>query len=158
MTLPAMSPVSGPPPRRGSVLTPVGASVAVVAALALAAVCALPAFGFFVYWFLGPDIDEAQAAAVTYVEQIEKGDKLSAYAMVCTESRTELTAGAFGELVDAAPQPVSHRVTNRFFTDEAGSSARVDIDLTDSAGATRRLDLSLTSENGKWQVCGDPLV
>ncbi|WP_435209187.1 hypothetical protein [Micromonospora sp. bgisy143] len=54
-------------------------------------------------------------------------------------------------------RPVSHTMGRAVFTDEAGKSASVTVELTGRDGRTTTLKLRLESETG-WQVCNDDLV
>lgn len=133
------------------------AGTAGIIALAVVAVCAVPAFGFFVWLFLGPDVDDAKAAAGQYLERVEARDDAGAYQLLCAQARRDLTQEAFTAAVDAGPRPAGHAFGRGVFLDEPGHEASIDVQLTDRAGATRRISLTLEDE-GSWLVCGDPLI
>ncbi|MBM2616474.1 hypothetical protein JIG36_12995 [Actinoplanes sp. LDG1-06] len=149
-----MSPVPLPPPYRRS-----PASVAaVVGILAVLAVCAVPVFGFLVYWFAGPDLDEPKNAAAAYLQQIEARADRNAYGMLCSDLRAETTPAEFTAMLDAAPRPARHSVGRAVFLNEPGTSAGITVLLTNPTGASRALDLYLTSDKSGWHICGDTLI
>lgn len=151
--------MSSAPPRRDRLS---GVTLGVVIGLvvsAVLAVCAIPAFGFYVWAFLGPDVDDAKAVAGLYLHRIEAGDDAGAYELLCADAREDVTLAGFTALVDEGPRPAGHAVTGASFSTEAGHSATVTVRLTARTGAVRELGLDLEQRaKGPWQVCGDPLI
>ncbi|MEV6841914.1 hypothetical protein [Actinoplanes sp. NPDC051411] len=132
--------------------------VAVALTLGLLGLLAIPVFGFFAWWRLGPDVDDAKAAADHYLARLEARDDAGAYALLCGDARHATTRDAFTDLVDAGPRPASHTVADGSFADEAGHHADVVAYLADRSGPRRRLELTLTYADRKWSVCGADLI
>jgi hypothetical protein len=126
--------------------------------LGLLALAAIPLFGFFVWWKLGPDVDDAKATADHYLARLEAKDDAGAYALLCRDARGDYTQDAFADLIDAGPRPVSHTVAGGSFADEAGHHADVVAYLVDSSSPHRSLQLALTYTDREWSVCGTDLI
>ncbi|MEU8180290.1 hypothetical protein AB0B85_08055 [Micromonospora sp. NPDC049044] len=122
-------------------------------------ICALPVTGFFLYWFAGPDIDEAKAVAGQYFDRIEAGDDAGAYQLLCADLQKDMTQDAFVAKLKDGSRPVDHTVLDGAFADEPGYEARIDVRLVEGGGATREVVLSLEGRNGNpWRVCGDTVI
>jgi hypothetical protein len=124
----------------------------------VAFLCVVPSFGLFAWLYLGPDIDDAKAAAAHYLELVERGDDAGAYAMICAENQRSLTEKEFAALVEAAPRPATHEIGRAVFLDEPGREAGVSVHVTDSTGAARDIDLRLRGGKSPWLICGDTLI
>jgi len=135
----------------------VGVVLVAVAATVAAVTFGLVAFGFVVWWKLGPDIGDAAAAAGRYLDRVEAGDDAGAYRLLCDTARGQVTPQAFTSMVGEAGRPAAYVLGNRFFADEAGHYARVDAELTDRSGVTRTLELTVVLSD-EWRVCGDTLI
>jgi hypothetical protein len=147
--LPHHPPIVAPPPKRGRtwivVVSVAGAALLVVL---------LPVFGFLVWLYAGPDIDDGRKAADRFARQLERHDDAAAYRSMCPTVRDQITIEQFTKAVDRLGRPVSHTLGRAAFNDEAGSRATVAIQLTDRVGRTTPMSLTLTSEP-TWQVCDD---
>ncbi|TQJ26072.1 hypothetical protein FBZ33_6452 [Micromonospora sp. A202] len=150
-----------PSPRSGgsggwSSGTQVGLVIGIVVTLVI---CALPVTGFFLYWFAGPDIDDAKAVAGQYFDRVEAGDDAGAYQLLCADAQKAMTQDAFVAKLKDGFRPVDHAVLGGAFADEPGYEARIDVRLVGANGATREVDLSLEGRNGDpWRVCGDTFI
>ncbi len=151
---PGLGPAAPPPPRHGRGWV---VAVAVAGVAAVGVLCVLPALGFFGWWFLGPDLDEPEAAAGHYLERVVAGDDAGAYRLLCADVRQEVSPAEFTALMDAGPRPLGHAVTGSRFRNEPGSKAAVGARL-DGPGASRQVDLYLEEAEGTWRVCGDTLI
>ena len=149
--LPNHRPAVPPPAPRGgwSATTWLVVGLAVTAALC-------PVAGFLLWLFAGPDLDEPRAAVDTFLGRLEAGDDAAAYASLCARTKAATTAAEFAEAVRALPRPASHRTTDASFSNEAGTSAWVQVALTDRAAAVRQLSFKVDDEDRAWRVCGDP--
>lgn len=136
----------------------VGIGVAGALVLGLLALAAIPLFGFFAWWKLGPDVDDAKTAADHYLARLEAKDDAGAYALLCDAARRATTQDRFTAVVEAGARPASHVVADGSLTDEAGEHADVTAVLADGASTHRRLELTLTYADHKWSVCGDALI
>ncbi|WP_422735352.1 hypothetical protein ACN263_17280 [Micromonospora sp. WMMD729] len=131
--------------------------VAVAVTLGCLAALAVPVGGFLLWMYAGPDVDEPRAAADQFVGRLERNDDTAAHESLCHQVRARTDLAAFTAAVERLGRPVSHTMGRAVFTDEAGKSASVTVELTGRDGRTTTLKLRLESETG-WQVCNDDLV
>ncbi|WP_143163058.1 hypothetical protein [Couchioplanes caeruleus] len=134
----------------------VGLAVSIVAAIVI---CSVPMAGFFVYWFLGPDLDDAKATAGQYFDRIEVGDDTGAYRLLCTKAQNEMTQDSFAAKLKDGSRPVDHTVLNGSFLGESGYEALIDVRLVTGSGAIREVNLTLNGgDKNRWRVCGDTFI
>jgi hypothetical protein len=137
-----------------------GLSLGLVLAILFAA-CAIPALGYYVWAYLGPDLDDAKVATAHYLERIEASDYTGAYRSLCPATIRATSAQAFTAAMAASPHPVSHVLLGGLFTNEPGNEAEVDMRLTDGTGSTREVTFVVSMVDharGTWLVCGDTLI
>ncbi|WP_433112753.1 Rv0361 family membrane protein [Micromonospora sp. CA-246542] len=152
---PALSPHRpsvDPPPRASRT----GWIVAGAVIFGCLAALALPVGGFLLWMYAGPDVDEPRAAADQFVGRLERNHDAAAHESLCQQIRARIDLAAFTAAVERIGRPVSHTMGRAAFTNEAGNSASVTVELTGRNGQTLRLDLRLESEVG-WQVCDEKL-
>lgn len=130
-------------------------SVALVAGLSGALVCAALAVGGFVGGH--PRQDPAAAARIatdTFVSRLIAGNFDGAYDQLCAETRKRVERDDFLSGVGSRPAVRSYQI-DRVEAVEKGFSVR--LTLADPGGAAAPQVFRVVEDLGAWRVCGDPL-
>lgn len=130
-------------------------SVALVAGLSGALLCAALAVG----WFVGghPRQDPATAARIavdTFVGRLIAGNFDGAYDQLCAETRQRVERDDFVSGVGSRPAVRSYQVDRVEAVDQGFS---VSLTLADPTGTAAPQVFRVVEDRGAWRVCGDPL-
>jgi hypothetical protein len=124
-----------------------------IACVLTAALCVLGALG----WFTSDGRAAARSTAETFLGDVERGDDSAAYALLCPETAQQFELRQFTQAIERLPRPRSHKITDAFFSDEAGRHVLVIADLIDGVGLAHAQTIPVDQVGKGWGICGDPL-
>lgn len=107
-------------------------------------------------WFTGGGQGAARSTGGTFLDDLERGDDVSAYALLCPETAQQFDLRQFTQAIERLPRPRSHRITD-VISDEAGRHMLVEADLIDAAGSAHSQSIPVVQVGNGWGVCGSPL-
>lgn len=132
------------------------ATVGGLLAVALLLFCVLGVIGVVVIQ-IPEGTGAVRKTAETFLQDLERGDDASAYALLCPGTTEQFDRDQFTHAIQLLPRPHTHRITDAAFADEPGNHAVVDADLIDGAGTNHPRAIHTSRTTGGWRICGDPL-
>jgi len=143
-----------PPPRQSHTLR----TVLIVVGAVLVVCCAGGIVGG-VYLFRGvmKATGPVRDAADTFVTDLEKGNTVGAYDLLCANTRRTFSPDQFARGVEGQQKIVSHKLAGVNVTSgTGGSTAVVTMKLTTQNGFVDQHTFPMVKEDGAWKVCGAP--